>query len=133
MNDTIESLSTVSTIDVVKYAHRNLAENEGLVAHPDDDGSDWKRYAQGSFADAALVLDQTRSPELRELAAKLLRLSGLALYLEEERALIEAQVESERKQTPKAVVLQMPSPRMRRTLERDDQGNMTAIIDEPAE
>ena len=135
MNDTTESLSTVSAIDVFKYAQRNLAENEGRVGAPDDGGSDWARIAQGSFADAALVLDETRNPELRELAAKLLRISGIALYLEEERVLLEAQVESERKHSTStnAVVLQMPSPRMRRVVERDAEGNMTAVVDEPAE
>ena len=132
MNDTTESLSTITAIDVFKYAQRNLAENEGRVGAPDDGGSDWARIAQGSFADGALVLDETRNPELRELAAKLLRVSGVALFLEEERALLEAQVETQRKQ-PNAVILQMPSPRMRRTVERDEDGNMTAIIDEPAE
>ena len=133
MNDTTESLSTVSAIDVFKYAQRNLAENEGLVGAPDDDGSDAKRIAQGSFADAALVLDETRNPELRELAAKLLRVSGVALFLEEEHALLEAQVETERKHSTSAVVLQMPSPRMRRVVERDADGNMTAITDERVE
>ena len=136
MNETTESLSTVSAIDVFKYAQRNLAENEGRVGAPDG-GSDWARIAQGSFADTALVLDQTRNPELRELAAKLLRVAGVALYLEEERVLLEAQLEAEaeaeRKQTPSAVVLQMPSPRMRRIVERDAEGNMTAVVDEPAE
>ena len=133
MTEIVESLSTVTAYDVLAYAKRNLAENEGLVGAPDDEGSNERQIAQGSFADAALVLDETRDPQLREMAAKLLRLSCVALVLEEVRVLLEAQVESERRHSTSAVVLQMPSPRMRRVVERDADGNMTAVVDEPAE
>jgi hypothetical protein len=81
--DTVESLTTVTAYDALTFAKRNLAENEGLTTHPGDEGSDEKRIAQGSFADAAQVLDETRGPQFREMAAKLLRLSGAALLLQD--------------------------------------------------
>ena len=89
-----ESLSSISSLDAFKYAKRNLAENEGLVGAPDDDSSLERRIALGSFADAVQVLVETRNPEVRELGAKLLRLSAVAIALEEERMFLTGQLQT---------------------------------------
>ena len=93
-DNTTESLSTISAMDAFRFATRNLAENEGLVGAPDDDSSLEKRIALGSFADAVQVLNETGNPEVRELGAKLLRLSAVTIALEEDRVFLAGELQA---------------------------------------